>query len=163
MDDCSSFNPDGRGKLIFNQGVATLGKFPLPSNRTTEQVFCDSSIFWCFHDNIDIPEGFQAPIEVAFFDLARRASNQEIALIGGGNLFGFTELFPLVVAECYQAIQTGESDLLLTNDRENIFPVIYGGSGAELLCALDRNVWTVAMRNHPSTAYDPGDRIFRPA
>lgn len=161
MDDCCSLKPGGRGKLILNHSHAQLGDFPLPSNLTVQEVFCDEGTFWCFED-IRVPAGNPSPIKVVSWDLARRASNHEVGILGERNFFAYDELFPLLVAECHYAKRRGESDVLLMNDGENIFPVIYDGREAELLCALDRNVWTVAMRNYPSTAYDSGDRIFRP-
>jgi hypothetical protein len=165
MAECGSFNSQGRGSLVLNQQSVTLGNTNLPLGRTVRDVFCDPRIFWCFDREINIPQQSEGIVRIdcISWDFARRASNHEVAALGERKLFSYDSLFPALVAECCHALQLGESNVLLMNDQENIFPFTDGSREGELLVALDRGIWTAARRDHPSTAYDNGDRFFRPA
>ena len=169
MDDCGSFNTSGRGILVLEQGKLTFGADPSFEGCSVRSLFCDPKVFWYFDNEIFIPEGTITPVslEVGFYDLARRGSNREIEALNENGLFDYSTIFGAVITECHLAIQTAHSEVLLMKDEENIFPfkglVDDEDREGELLVALDQDdVWTVALRNYPSTAYNAGDRVFFP-
>jgi hypothetical protein len=165
MTQCSSIDSIGKGSFFAGAQSAILDHRSFPPGCTLEQMFCDANLFWCSDDNIWIPETPAQLVELNLniWDFTRRASNHEAMSLGRQEPFAYDELFPQLVLECFQAVQSGESQILLMNDLENIFPFTHEGVKGELLCAFDKGVWTVARRNYPSTAYDAGDRFFRPS